>query len=402
MKGRKRILWLVSWYPNRNDRFDGDFIQRHARAAAIHHDIHVIFVTDSEMEKSVEEEVNYVTGLTEQVIYFKRSQAFLGRFKKQWLWRRHFHDAVNAYIKKTGIPDLVHVHIPWKAGLVALWMKKSFGISYILTEHWGMYDRNSRDNLYNRSALTQSLLKEIYFESLACSTVSRYLSEGVQRFSGKNCSHIIPNVVDTSLFYPKQGKYARFTFIHISNMAPVKNVQLILEAFHKLILQQKDVQLIMVGNRDQKYVEIADEFGLLNQSVFFRGEIPYTEVAGEMRRSHCLIIASVSETFSCVTAEALCTGLPVIASEVGALPELVSSANGILTPVNNKSLLEKAMVEMIDDYSRFNRQSISDSAIKKYSYSSVSEVFKSFYEHAERLKNGDIEKGDGIVSVIKD
>ena len=46
---RKKILWLVSWYPNRNDKFDGDFIQRHARAAAIYHDVHVIFVTDTEM-----------------------------------------------------------------------------------------------------------------------------------------------------------------------------------------------------------------------------------------------------------------------------------------------------------------------------------------------------------------
>ena len=53
---RKKILWLASWYPNRNDPFDGDFIQRHARAAAIDHDIHVIHVSEAEIENALEEE----------------------------------------------------------------------------------------------------------------------------------------------------------------------------------------------------------------------------------------------------------------------------------------------------------------------------------------------------------
>ena len=80
---RKKILWLVSWYPNKNDRFDGDFIQRHARAAAIYHDVHVIFVTDTEMEKAMDEEWNYATGLTEQIIYFKKKKGIAARLRKQ-------------------------------------------------------------------------------------------------------------------------------------------------------------------------------------------------------------------------------------------------------------------------------------------------------------------------------
>ena len=40
----KKILWLTSWYPNRMDEFDGDFIQRHAKAVALFCRVHVIFV----------------------------------------------------------------------------------------------------------------------------------------------------------------------------------------------------------------------------------------------------------------------------------------------------------------------------------------------------------------------
>ena len=44
MSERKNILWLASWYPNKIDGFKGDFIQRHAKAAAIYEDVQVIHV----------------------------------------------------------------------------------------------------------------------------------------------------------------------------------------------------------------------------------------------------------------------------------------------------------------------------------------------------------------------
>src|SRR5215217_4234723 len=104
---RKKILWLVSWYPNKNDRFDGDFIQRHARAAAVYHDVHVIFVTDAFIEQAAEEEWNYATGLTEQLVYFKRRKSIMGRIRKQFIWRSLFLNAVTNYIRKNGRPDQV-------------------------------------------------------------------------------------------------------------------------------------------------------------------------------------------------------------------------------------------------------------------------------------------------------
>ena len=81
---RKKILWLVSWYPNINDRFDGDFIQRHARAAAIFHDVHVLFVKEATINEEVKEEIHQATGLTEQIIYFKKKSGFFQKFMKNW------------------------------------------------------------------------------------------------------------------------------------------------------------------------------------------------------------------------------------------------------------------------------------------------------------------------------
>jgi hypothetical protein len=78
---RKKILWLCSWYPGKTEPFNGDFIQRHARAAALYNDIYVIHVTGDSSGKTenTEEEINKSGSLTENIIYYKRSLSLLGK-----------------------------------------------------------------------------------------------------------------------------------------------------------------------------------------------------------------------------------------------------------------------------------------------------------------------------------
>lgn len=377
---RKKILWLVSWYPNRKDEFDGDFIQRHARAAAIHHDIHVIFVTGAETTAAIEEEWNYATGLTEQIIYFKRTEGFLSRIRKHLSWRNVFRKAVEKYIEKNGMSGHVHVHVPWKAGLIALWMKRKYGIDFMITEHWGIYNEVVEDNFFKKSLPLQRSLKNIFNQSAKFISVSRFLANGIERIAGKKADAIISNVVDTSLFFAKEEKYSRFTFIHVSNMVALKNVGGILDAFKKLIESSDGgFQLIMVGNRDSEYVHYAGHLGLLNSSVFFRGEIAYREVAEEMQRCHCLIMNSSMENSPCVIGEALCCGLPVITTGVGGIPELVNETNSLLVPLNDTEAMANAMQKLREQYPLFHREKISAEASERFGYAAIAEAFAKLY-----------------------
>lgn len=379
---RKKILWLVSWYPNKKDRFDGDFIQRHARAAAIYHDVHVIFVTDLLMEKESEEEWNYASGLTEQIIYFKQKKGFFGRVIKQWRWKQLYQHAIEAYCKKNGWPHCIHVHVAWKAGLIALWAKRKYKLPFIVTEHWGMYNDVVENNFSSRSTVFRNLLKKIYHEANAFTTVSNFLARGVKRLIGKNCTAVIPNVVDTTLFFYKNEKYAKFSFIHVSNMVPLKNAKGILEAFKEL-LETSDggqLQLIMIGNRDDEFVKLAGDLGLLNTSVFFKGEIAYAEVAAEMKQAHCFVLNSVMENSPCVVSEALCCGLPVVATNVGGVPEMIDETNGLLVLPNDKNGLARAMFNVWKNYISFDAMQISKLATKRYGYSTIAGQFEKLYE----------------------
>lgn len=377
---RKKILWLVSWYPNKNDRFDGDFIQRHARAAAIGNDVHVILVTDAQIKNAIEEKFHYATGLTEQIIYFKRKKGIAGKIGKQFVWRNLYKKAIKKYIAKHGLPNWVHVHVPWKAGLIALWMKKKYAKDFIVTEHWGIYNDVVQDHFFSKPKLVQTFIKKIFSKAKIFVSVSQFLSAGVENIAGKKANLIIPNVVDTSLFFYKKEKYSKFTFIHVSNMVALKDVKGILNTFKGLLLRTNaDVQLILIGNRSKKYIRYAESIGVLNTSVFFRGEVSYKEVAEEMQRSHCFVLNSVIENSPCVIGEALCCGLPVIATNVGGIPELLDESNGILIPCQNMEALENAMNAVWMKYSFFNQKQIAEEAGKKFGYNTISKKFDELY-----------------------
>ncbi|MFZ1260557.1 MAG: hypothetical protein WAQ93_08730, partial [Chitinophagaceae bacterium] len=127
---RKKILWLCSWYPDKMEPFNGDFIQRHAYAAALYNDIYVIHVAGDVTgeAKGIEHVINRAEGLTEQIIYYNKSTSWFGKAVDYYRWSSIFKQAIRKYILENGKPDLVHVHIPFKAGLMAIRIKKKYGI----------------------------------------------------------------------------------------------------------------------------------------------------------------------------------------------------------------------------------------------------------------------------------
>jgi glycosyltransferase involved in cell wall biosynthesis len=339
----------------------------------------VIFVKQSAQQVGLETDSTISEGLSEQIIYLPKQTNFFGKLQNYLQWQNQFKKVIDDYCKN-GLPHVIHVHIPWKAGLVALWAKKKYKLPYILTEHWGIYNNVAEDNIHTKSFLQKLLLKRIFMGSKSFITVSKFLGEGVNKTLLKKHYTVIPNVVDTRLFYPVSRKYPRFTFVHVSNMVPLKNVEGIIHAFYQFLLQTKsNAQLILIGNRNKTYHQIAEDVQLLNRSVFFRGEISYQAVAKEMQHSHVFVLNSNIENSPCVIGEALCCGLPVITSNVGGIPELVNQENSLLVEPGKTHSLTAAMVEIYNRYPQYNSSKIANSAKNMFSFSSVARQIHSLY-----------------------
>jgi glycosyltransferase involved in cell wall biosynthesis len=378
MNRRKKILWLVNWYPNRYDAFDGDFIQRHAKAASLQNDIYVLFAGQWPGQTEVESCVSRYEGLTEERLYLPMQNGLVGKLQNYRQWKHHLKIRI-ASLVKTQRPDLIHVHVPWKMGLLALWAQQHFTIPYVVSEHWGIYNEIVADNIHKRSFLVRFLLKKIYDQANAFVSVSHSLGEAVNRTLVQKPFTIIPNVVDTSLFYFTEAPAAIFTFIHISNMTAGKNVGTILHAYKRFLENAPmATRFIFIGQNDATYMRQAQAMNLAG-AVSFKGSLSYGAVAKELQHAHCHVLCSNSETFSCVTAEALCCGLPVIAPSVGALPELVNSSNGYLVNPHNGDELLAAMHDVVKKYQTFDRASIAAQAAAKYDYKEVGASFDQLY-----------------------
>src|SRR5690606_30976328 len=145
------VLWLASWYPGKTDPFNGDFIERHAKAVVAFTPIVVLFVTkDLSLKKGgvvIEKEV--IGNLTVYRGYYGPSRSSL--FEKLCSSSKYFflQKEIFSQIKKErGLPALVHVHVAFKAGVFARYLKRFYRVPYIITEHWTGYYPKSPNTIY--------------------------------------------------------------------------------------------------------------------------------------------------------------------------------------------------------------------------------------------------------------
>lgn len=376
---------MASWYPGRLDKFDGDFIQRHARAVSLHCDVYVIFV-----KKDVQLKINTSTtelvispNLTEKYIYYNPPITGLSLFDKYLSYRNYnklMRNAISEYVKTNGRPGLVHVHVAMKAGINALWAKKKWNIPFIVTEHWTAYLDNADQKLSHYSSLFKNGLKKVLNKASAITVVSNFLGKSIQScFPGIDYS-VIPNVVNTDLFYPVQKQdTCKILFIHISSMNNQKNTEAIIVAM-SLVKEDHPVELYLYGPVNPSLEALITDLGL-QQIVFAKGEVPQEVLSKAIQQSDALILYSRFETFGCVLIEANACGVPVIVSNLEVFHELIEEGvNGLYAEGENPAALAEKLRQFIAQKEQFNKMEIAATAAEKYNYKKVGQQFIELYK----------------------
>jgi glycosyltransferase involved in cell wall biosynthesis len=380
----KNVLWLASWYPNKLDKFDGDFIQRHAKAVAIYCKVHVIYVKkDESLPANKTSTENYGSGnLTEQVIYYnspKTGIKLMDKFLSQQHYKKHFHNAVQEYIHTSGKPQLVHAHVAMKAGVIARWMKHKWHIPYIVTEHWTAYLKDADKRIDDYPFPFKKILKHVMEAASALTVVSEHLGRSVQEHFPEIGYSVIPNVVDTDIFYPVNRQPAEtISFIHISNMNYQKNTEAILLAL-QLLKETTEFEMNLYGPVNMHLLELISEYEL-GSMVFVMGEVPQTEIAKALQQSDALVLYSRFETFGCVLIEANACAVPVIVSDLEVFHEIIQEGvNGIFVEKNDPAALAEKLKYFIAQKNNFAKVAIAATAADKYNFKKVGNRFIELY-----------------------
>ncbi|MEO7984305.1 MAG: glycosyltransferase, partial [Bacteroidota bacterium] len=304
-----------------------------------------------------------------------------GRVVSNYSWLLIFRQAIRKYIAEKGRPDLVHIHVPFKAGILGLWIKRKFKIPYIVTEHWTIYQPQNIVPYGQLKYFLRSVLHRVIKRSSLLLPVSRDLGVLMNDMVAKKEFSVIENVANEKYFYYagaiKTG--SPFTFIHVSTMSYQKNAEGIIESFTELREKFPGTRLVIVGPAPVTIKQLISQTGLLDKNIFLRGEISYPEVANEMQQSNALVLFSRFENSPCSIIEALCCGLPVIATAVGGIPELLDQNNGLLVNQGDKGSLTRNMETMIANYQQYDQQKIAEQAKKQFSYPVIGKKIDEIY-----------------------
>lgn len=380
------ILWLPSWYPCKLAPYDGDFIQRHAHALSENIPVHVLhIIRDKEMKitRDIEITENRNGNLTETIIYYavkNYSSSIVDKMLSTWKFNNISRQYLKKLLQRKGLPSAVHVHVAYKAGLIALWLKKKFKLEYFVTEHWTGYDRNMPGNYFTKPRALRYMIRKIFLCAKIVTPVSNDLGKKISAIVPVDNIRSIPNVVDQRLFYFQPGLNLNFRFIHnASTLKEQKNTEGLLSVLSQLAKIKTGWDCIIYGPVSEEMVELKNQIGL-KDIVRFTGQITYSAVAEIVRSASVYVSFSNYENQPCSILEALCCGVPVIATRVGGLPEIIDSKNGLLISPGNEKELLKAMIEMLDNMSNFNNSSIAGDAKTKFSYESVGKELLALYK----------------------
>lgn len=170
----------------------------------------------------------------------------------------------------------------------------------------------------------------------------------------------IPYGVDTRQFSPNRRSEGLrkelgldqddFVLLAVQRLSRIKRVDIVIRALGEILKQHFNAALIIVGQGEERpHLErLARELGL-TAHVKFAGYVSSSDLPRYFASADAFAFHSMFETFGIVFAQAMASGLPIIAADTSCVPHVVQPENGILVPPNDLQAFKRAAMRLIGD-----------------------------------------------------
>jgi len=291
--------------------------------------------------------------------------------------------------------DLIHAHYAVPHATSA-WIAKEMvgrdGFCVVTTLHGTDITLVGQDPSY------QSITQFSIQKSDGLTAVSEYLRrETVEHFDiPAQRIEVIPNFVDLNLYkrdaHPchksRLSRPGESIIMHVSNFRAVKRVD---DAVRVLARVNKQVpaRLVLIGDGPERgrVQQTAEEEGVASRVTFLGKQESVAEI---LSCADVFVLPSATESFGLVALEAMSCGVPVIATRVGGIPEVITEGDdGYLADVGDVDTMAERAVQILKDKPTWRRMSAAARAgAERFSADKIVPLYERYYEKISGKAHG--------------
>lgn len=280
--------------------------------------------------------------------------------------------------------DLIHAHIAYPSGIIAMLIKSLTKKPYIITSQGDeLMDYPEKKLLkFLKSPIKRSLKKANHIHC-----ISKALFNNIKDFFDINPKNItiIPNGVDLNLFNSakkvdlKKKFKSKNILINVSRLTKKNNVESVIKAMTKL---DKNTRLIIVGDGPERknLEQLAKK---LNVQVIFTGNIDHKKIPSLIKGADIFIRTPRTEGLGNVFLESMASNVPIIASPIGGILDIIkNNENGLLVNQNNVEEIASAIKKLLKD-NNLREKLIKNGSkfVKDYDWNTIGEKTFKIYKN---------------------
>jgi glycosyltransferase involved in cell wall biosynthesis len=387
---------LPRWYPHRYDPMPGLFIERHARSVAEYMRVGVLYIHQDDQIPSGKKDIVITRDeeLLQVRIYFGEMTSHFSLLRQAvnmyWYLRCHL-KGLKIIKKELGRPDLIHVNVLTRLGVLAMLYKWFTGTPYVITEHWTRY-LTHMDNFKGR--LRKYLTRKVVRNASAVLPVTDNLRMAMESHRLINDNYrIIPNVVDMQMFRMEKDEIKDRSvkhFIHVSCFEDKqKNISGILRVLNRLSEKRTDWDCTLIGDgiHFEKLKDYARELGIEGKFAHFTGLRENEELSRLMREADFQVLFSRFENLPVVILESYACGVPVLSTDVGGIKEHMNPDLGVLIQSENEEELEEKINYLLDHSQEYLKEKLRAYAETHFSKEVIGKHLAEVYTSIIQTKN---------------
>jgi glycosyltransferase involved in cell wall biosynthesis len=385
-----RVLFLTDWYPAPDRIYNGIFVREHAKAVrASGAEVRVLHIPGLAgrghglWQMDEEHDAELMEGIkTYRVLHGAfRFGGPLRRLSTGLSYPIYIWSVIRACrrLRAGGYrPDVIHAHV-YSAGVPAVIVGRLTRTPVVITEHFTAFPRRT----LTRAAV--HMARYAFRNAARVLPVCLYLQRAIEAYGVRARFEIVPNAVDTAIFHPAKGEDRASGPKHllfVGNLEPTdhKGFPTLLASLVLLAERRNDWHLDVVGDgptRAEHERRVAES--PVAASITFCGALKKSGVADLMRASDVFVLPSRFENLPCVIIEAMASGLPVVSTTVGGIPEMMSEQDGILVAPEDPIALADAIESVLANPGSFDGAAICARAQARYGLAPVGAQFRAVY-----------------------